>query len=633
MRPKIILHVGTEKTGSTSIQNMLKGSYDVLLESGVLFPKSIGLPCNINLTACALEDKPNHPIRGLLGLQEGGVYSKYVSETKRALREEIKRTSPSVIIISDEHINAHLSTVESLLLYKSICEEYGDIESVIIYLRQQDEFRLSIFSEAVKAGNLTKIDLEDLLPVFDVIPYRLNYLSVLDNLSEAFGKNLIIPRIYDREKFPGRDICADFLNVTGIELTLEGLEEREKNKTVDAKIIRHLALISSSLKGFNTPWAEKLRQKIIQICEKIFTGPGPILQKEAHMRFLDQFEKQNKILSDKYFRTGNSKGALFPNHYLKERSKKPIYPDCTISWSAFFIEFARQALFEELETGAKNEREVGESVLTGPKEEILQNKEREGVVEANCPVCGAHYMLDVSLNSREGKLCTKCGASGRAQAIAYSISTILLGKVVPLNNHAKDKTKRILGLSDGRVYAEILNKKYNYTNTFYHRDPFLDITKPSAEYIESADILITTEVFEHIVGPSLAAFRGAFDVLKPGGYMILTVPFVNKGDSIEHYDADLKQYTSYKKEDGSWVAELEFDDGRKEIELNPKFHGGPGKTLEIRLFNRERLIDELGVAGFEEVVFHDENIPKYGINWSAASRVITARKPLLHKSQ
>jgi len=630
MRPKIILHVGTEKTGSTSIQKMLQGSYDLLLETGVLFPKSIGLPCNIKLTACALEDQPNHPIRGLLGLKEEDVYARYVEETKRALRKEIKRTSPSVIIISDEHINAHLSSVKSLLLYKSICEEYGNIVSVIIYLRRQDEFRISLFSEAVRSGNLTNFDLDDILPVFDSIPYQLNYLSVVNHLSETFSKDLIVPRIYDRDTFSERNICNDFLNVTGIKLTLDGIREQEENKTIDAKIIRYLALISSSLKKSNMPWAEKLRQKIIQICEQVFTGPGPALQKESHIRFMNQFEKQNRILNDKYFSDKKSKGdlfSLFSNHNLKDIQKKPIYPDCKISWPEFFITFTRQAIFGELDVVAKNQPDNGESVMNWKVEKSLEAKENEGIVEANCPVCGAYYFLNVSLNRREGKLCPNCLASGRAQAIAYCISKILLGKMVPLSSHKKDRTKRIIGLSDGGSYADILNRNYNYTNTFYHRDPFLDITRPSKEYVESADVLIAAEVFEHIIGPSIAAFRGAFNVLKPGGYMILTVPFVNIGDSIEHYDADLKEYNSYIKEDGSWVAELKFDDGRKQVDLNPKFHGGPGKTLEIRLFNRERLKIELGEAGFEEVFFLDDNIPKYGINWNAASRVITARKP------
>ena len=87
-------------------------------------------------------------------------------------------------------------------------------------------------------------------------------------------------------------------------------------------------------------------------------------------------------------------------------------------------------------------------------------------------------------------------------------------------------------------------------------------------------------------------------------------------------------YAAYQNKEGSWEAKLKYNDGSEEIDSNPKFHGGPGKTLEIRLFNRSRLIQELNLSGFIDIVIHDENMPHYGINWSAASRVITARKPL-----
>ena len=96
-------------------------------------------------------------------------------------------------------------------------------------------------------------------------------------------------------------------------------------------------------------------------------------------------------------------------------------------------------------------------------EKSLEAKENEGIVEANCPVCGAYYFLNVSLNRREGKLCPNCLASGRAQAIAYCISKILLGKMVPLSSHKKDRTKRIIGLSDGGSYADILNRNYTHS--------------------------------------------------------------------------------------------------------------------------------------------------------------------------
>lgn len=35
------------------------------------------------------------------------------------------------------------------------------------------------------------------------------------------------------------------------------------------------------------------------------------------------------------------------------------------------------------------------------------------------------------------------------------------------------------------------------------------------------------------------------------------------------------------------------------------FHGGPGSTLEMRVFSRESVIDNLGKASFVDIRFHD----------------------------
>lgn len=618
MRPKIIIHVGTEKTGSTSIQSLLRESYAPLIDLGVLFPRTIGEPCHINLTACALEKTPNHPIRNLLRLTDSSTFSNFVCETKNKLRKEIEDTSPSVIIISDEHINVHLSRVETLQAYKELCEEFGDIVSVIIYLRPQDEFRLSLFSEAVKSGNLSHFDLDDLLPVFKSIPYRLNYLSILNNLNEVFGDKVVSPKIYDRKLFLQGDICLDFLNVAGIEIQAESLESAtvESNPSIDGTIIKHLAQISTVLAKVKNNWSEKLRVIIIKNCKEIFSGPGPVLNRDKHSRYLEQFSAHDKAIRDKYPDLGQAGRNLFPDKCLEKNTKKPIYPGCTISWLEFFIKYVSYI----------NKTDLGICKSVNHDLSDQPNTLEKGSMKAGCTVCGHAYVLDVECNAREGKLCPACGASGRAQAISYHVSNFICNKIVPLTDHKIDKSKRIIGLSDGVVYAKILKIKYDYTNTFFHREPFLDITSPSENFYNSCDLLITTEVFEHIVGPSLDAFHGSYAILKPGGLMILTVPFINIGKSVEHYSENLVNYTSYQQGDGRWVAELEFNDGHKEIDELAKFHGGPGKTLEIRLFNRDRLINELNIAGFVDVEIHDKNMPQYGINWGPASRVITAKK-------
>lgn len=627
MKPDIILHVGTEKTGSTSIQSLLSASYDTLVKSGVLFPKSIGSPCHINLTACALGNEPQSPIRALLGLQDQGSFDNYVQATKKSLKEEIEKTSPSTLVISDEHINAHLSSVEKLKVFKTLCNEFGEIKAVIIYLRKQDELRLSLFSEAVKSGNLSSFDIINPLSVFNTNPYRFRYKVILDYLEEVFGAEKITPRVYDRSTLLDGNVVVDFLDVADIKINLREISVNEKNKSIDATVIQHLGEISSKLKEVNQGWSEKLRRIIINNCSRIFPGPGPVMDKGTHKRFMAQFDAENREVKKKYFSDSADEDLFSEDEPGKDAVRKP-YPDCTISWPEFFIKYVSGMLLKKNNSagsGIEEERVAAGTVM--PEKQYAASRSNTNTVEATCPVCGASYSLDVSVNSREGKLCPACGASGRAQAIAYHVSDILCGKVIPLKKHPINRSKKIVGLSDGSVYADVLKKKYDYTNTFFHREPFLDISNPSKKYHSTLDLLITTEVFEHVIGPSIAAFRGVFEVLKPGGHIILTVPFINKGDAVEHYSPDLTGYSSHKTHQGNWVAELEFSDGHRETDTEPKFHGGPGKTLEIRLFNRARLIDELEETGFTDIVIYDENQPEHGINWGEASRVITARKP------
>lgn len=256
---------------------------------------------------------------------------------------------------------------------------------------------------------------------------------------------------------------------------------------------------------------------------------------------------------------------------------------------------------------------------------------RDRSIRAMCPICGGGYSLPINFNSREGKLCPECGASGRSSAIVYYTCQIAYENTKPLAEQPKRKDFRVIGLSDGAVYANVFATRFDYTNTFYHKDPKLDIRNPNSKYLGSSNLVICSEVFEHVVGETQDAFRGAFSLLKPGGHLIFTVPFVNKGESKEHYPG-LLNYSTRQLSDGSWVVDLEYSNGVKRTDHNPRFHGGPGLTLEVRLFNRDRILAELQEAGFVDIQVHDDNLPEHGISWSVASRVITARRRSEHAS-
>jgi hypothetical protein len=184
---------------------------------------------------------------------------------------------------------------------------------------------------------------------------------------------------------------------------------------------------------------------------------------------------------------------------------------------------------------------------------------------------------------------------------------------------------KIVGLSDHIAVQEFVESlDVSYVNTFFDMDPQLDISNPSVNWYDFADILISSDVIEHVMWPISKAFDGHFKVMRPGGKLILTTPYFHQSSYIEKYP----HMTGYFVDEQANV----FAHGEKYESLkldNPVFHGGPGNTLEMRILTPEIIREGLEVAGFKDVVFNEADVPEYGIIRSATSvGTITARKPL-----
>jgi hypothetical protein len=335
MRPEIILHVGTEKTGSTSIQRVLLASREELQEQRILYPSSLILPSHVHLTACALDDQVGNPLKRLLKITNANEFNSFKERTLASFREEAGKYSPDTIVISDEHINVHLNNKKYLEEFRRICEEFGDIQKVIIYLRRQDEFKLSMFSQSVKSGVISASALDNPLTIYEKIPYRLDYMSILDNLSSVFGREKIAPVIYNRVRRGSGGVVSDFLTRANILLVPETITSYTYNRSIDARIIKPLATISSLLKSANTRYTDVLRKKIIKLSEKVFNGPGPQLTRDAHAGFMAQFENQNRQIKQEYFSDLEEDDKLFPDEDMNVDMGTRLYPECSISFASY----------------------------------------------------------------------------------------------------------------------------------------------------------------------------------------------------------------------------------------------------------------------------------------------------------
>jgi GT2 family glycosyltransferase/glycosyltransferase involved in cell wall biosynthesis len=258
------------------------------------------------------------------------------------------------------------------------------------------------------------------------------------------------------------------------------------------------------------------------------------------------------------------------------------------------------------------------------------------LIKFTCNVCSTACECPPERIGREVISCDRCGSTVRFRAVIDAVVRVLTGgDSCPLPN-LPFTTLRVLGMSDWYVMADLLAERCRYQNTFYDREPQLDITNPAPELVGAFDLVISSDVLEHVVPPVQRGFEGAISLLRPGGTLILTVPWLLNGDTVEHYP-DLHMFDLMDLDGPVLVNRTEA--GAIQVFERPVFHGGEGLTLEMRTFSLPDVIARLEHAGFSSIELAPENpefgvfgcsaIPELGItaNMPGKSAVLLARRP------
>lgn len=254
---------------------------------------------------------------------------------------------------------------------------------------------------------------------------------------------------------------------------------------------------------------------------------------------------------------------------------------------------------------------------------------RNLLVHFQCNICGSYTSFPRKNLRREMWSCRHCGSSVRFRSVVHALSMELFGKSLPLAEFPHRPDLMGIGLSDWPGYADRLAVKLSYTNTFFHQQPFLDITSLAPDSAAHYDFLIASEVFEHVCQPVSKAFANAYRLLKPSGVMILTVPYV-AGITQEHFPDICKFFV--RKEAGEWVVIGEAQDGCLKKFSKPVFHGGPGIAVECRIFGKDSLLQNCRSASFDVIRIHSEHAEQFGIYWDPSHAEETPPWALLKRT-
>lgn len=240
-----------------------------------------------------------------------------------------------------------------------------------------------------------------------------------------------------------------------------------------------------------------------------------------------------------------------------------------------------------------------------------------------CNICGA--ALTQLSEDRETPDCAECGSNRRLRSLIAALCQAMFATPIGLSELPELKEIRGIGMSDSLPLAERLARKFDYTNTFYHCAPRLDLTNPDPREFGRYDFILSSEVMEHVPPPIERAFENLLAMLKPNGLLLMTTPFLLDGKTHEHFP-DLHEFSLAKLGDRI-VLVNRTRAGATQVFEDLAFHGGPGSTLEMRIFTLESLRRVLLSAGFAAVEYCEQSWPEFGIEQSEPfSLPIVARK-------
>jgi hypothetical protein len=152
-KPKLVLHVGMPKTGSTAIQTRLASSRGMLKAQGILYPRSETDPAHHFLIF--LLDFAGRAPR-VLAQQFGTHPASAQANFARAwgdLRDEVRETRPEFVILSSEYLFKRIVADQSDELAEHLRDLFVD-PTIVVYVRRPSAYFGSVLQQQVKLSGI-----------------------------------------------------------------------------------------------------------------------------------------------------------------------------------------------------------------------------------------------------------------------------------------------------------------------------------------------------------------------------------------------------------------------------------------------------------------------------------------------
>ncbi len=307
---KCIVHIGTEKTGTKTIQEFLHLNRDALLRQGVAFPQSAGLKNDERLALADYNPDRMDYLRKARGLVSPQRLEQHRHELFCELQAELREIAPDrTVVFSCELIQSRLRTPEELQRLRELLEALGfnDIR-ILVYLRHQVDIATSLYSTAVSNG----ITEEPPPPDDEYFGNVCDHRRTLLRFREAFGERSVMPRLHDHDSFVGGELLTDFMDCIGLSDASGVLQfPSPQNLSLPRLAIELLRRINHDVPMLDEhDQPNRVRIGLVKMVRNAFDSGAPyVMPAELRLAYERAFAESNEWVRAEYF---PGRDRLFP---------------------------------------------------------------------------------------------------------------------------------------------------------------------------------------------------------------------------------------------------------------------------------------------------------------------------------
>lgn len=313
----LYLHIGTSKTGTTTIQTYCGINREQLKSKGVLFPI---MPYHYDRIT---KNRNGHFLYAMI--YENGVRNK--EKEKQVLKQDLDYIVDCFkdydnVLLSEESIWwATATRRKGLWKYLQEHSQQNNYQvKIIVYLRRQDQFMMSRYNQIIKTdtGGGTQRFYEYFKDMNGKYKCVMNYRQRLDYMAKFFPKENIVVKRFDRSYFYNGDLNADFLHILGVEID-DTFAELPKDENLGISVQSgELKRVLNRLGTMTFAENQKLLQMLNE-CEELLPKREVSIMTTEHIeKFMKKFIDDNESIAVDYIGDGK---PMFDYNY----KKKPVW--------------------------------------------------------------------------------------------------------------------------------------------------------------------------------------------------------------------------------------------------------------------------------------------------------------------